>query len=253
MSSLRKHAHSLISHLKVFGLLRGLPYWLIALRNQKHPYTIAQVESPAGQIDLRLGTTDIEVYQKVFIDEEYKLPHSHIPHTILDLGANTGIASRYFLNLYPSAYLVAVEPDPSNFDLLCRNLSGLPNVKPIRAAVWTHDGEIQLFDPGIGAWGLQVSENTTSSAPSLSVPAISLPSLLREFPSGQIDLLKIDIEGAEKELLENADSWMPAVNAIVIELHDRYKPGCGRAFYRATDHLPNEKLIGENVWAWRLP
>ena len=79
---------------------------------------------------------------------------------------------------------------------------------------------------------------------------LSLPSLLREFPSGHLDLLKIDIEGAEKEILENADSWMPSVKAVVIELHDRYKPGCSRAFYRATNHLPNEKHVGENIWVW---
>jgi FkbM family methyltransferase len=237
-------------YLSALGFSNGLRIWTrTVLLNQKFEYRIA-VLGLANPIILRAGTSDLEVYKKIFIDEEYALPFDSPILSIIDLGANTGMASLYFHRAFPNAQIVTIEPDPANFEILTRNLSGLPNVKPIRAAVWTHDGEIQLFDPGIGAWGLQVSENTTSSAPSVTVPAISLPSLLREFPSGHLDLLKIDIEGAEKEILENADSWMPSVKAVVIELHDRYKPGCGRAFYRATNHMHNEKHVGENIWVW---
>ena len=232
------------------GCTKGLRIWVQSfLLKQDFKYQIAVLGLP-NPIILRAGTSDLEVYKKIFIDEEYALPFDSPILSIIDLGANTGMASLYFHRAFPNAQIVTVEPDPANFEILTRNLNGIPNVKPIRAAVWTHDGEIQLFDPGIGAWGLQVSENATSSAPSVTVPAISLPSLLREFPSGHLDLLKIDIEGAEKEILEAADSWIPTVNAIVIELHDRYKPGCSRAFYRATNHLPNEKHVGENIWVW---
>lgn len=237
--------------MSTLGCPKGLRIWAesILLKKQfEYQVAVAGLEYP---VTLRAGESDLEVYKKIFIDEEYALPFDSPVHTILDLGANTGMASLYFHRAFPNAQIVTVEPDPANFEILTRNLNGIPNIKPIRAAVWSHDGEIQLFDPGIGAWGLQVSETATSSAPSVSVPAISLPSLLREFPSGHLDLLKIDIEGAEKEILENADSWMPAVNAIVIELHDRYKPGCSRAFYRATNHLPNETHVGENIWVWR--
>ena len=238
-------------HICALGLTQGIWIWIkTVLLNQSFEYQIT-VSGLTAPITLRAGNSDLEVYKKIFIDQEYALPFDSPILSILDLGANTGMASLYFHRAFPNAQIVTVEPDPANFELLTRNLNGLPNVKPFRAAVWTHDGEIQLFDPGIGAWGLQVSEDATSSAPSVSVPAISLPSLLREFPSGHLDLLKIDIEGAEKEILENADSWMPAVNAIVIELHDRYKPGCSRAFYRATNHLPNETHVGENIWVWR--
>jgi FkbM family methyltransferase len=238
-------------HIAALGLSKGIRIWTqTVLFSQKfeHQFAVPGLPNP---IILRAGTSDLEVYKKIFIDEEYALPFDSSILSILDLGANTGMAALYFHRAFPNAQIVTVEPDPANFEILTRNLNGIPNVKPIRAAVWTHDGEIQLFDPGIGAWGLQVRENATSSTPSVSVPAISLPSLLREFPSGHLDLLKIDIEGAEKEILENADSWMPSVTAVVIELHDRYKAGCSRAFYRATNHLQNETHVGENIWVWR--
>ncbi len=238
-------------HIGALGVTRGIRIWIqTVLFKQTFEYQIL-VPGLKNPITLRAGNSDLEVFKKIFIDEEYAVPFTSPTHSILDLGANTGMATLYFHRAFPNAQIVTVEPDPANFELLTRNLNGIPTVKPIRAAVWTHDGEIQLVDPGIGAWGLQVSENATSSAPSVSVPAISLPSLLREFPSGHLDLLKIDIEGAEKEILENADSWIPAVNAIVIELHDRYKPGCGRTFYNATNHLQNETHVGENIWVWR--
>lgn len=249
-ASLLGRLRFLALHVSALGPTSGIWIWFkTVLLNQRFEFQIT-VPGLTTPITLRAGNSDLEVYKKIFIDEEYALPFDSPILSIIDLGANTGMASLYFHRAFPNAQIVTIEPDPANFEILTRNLSGIPNVKPIRAAVWTHDGEIQLFDPGIGAWGLQVSENTTSSAPSVSVPAISLPSLLREFPSGHLDLLKIDIEGAEKEILENADSWMPSVKAVVIELHDRYKPGCSRAFYRATNHLPNEKHVGENIWVW---
>jgi FkbM family methyltransferase len=241
------------THIQVRSFLLGFWDWFRATAfNQRAEVKQPILGSPLP-ISLRIGTSDLDVYKKIFLDREYEVPFHAQPKTILDLGANTGLASLFFSLHFPNAQIVAVEPDPANFALLKKNTAHLPQVTCLQAAVWPHDAQVRLVDPGIGAWGLQIHEDPTTNSPSIPVLAISLPSLLRDFPTGQIDLLKIDIEGAEKELLENADSWIPSVNAIVIELHDRYKPGCSRAFYRATNEFPNEKHVGENIWIWRNP
>jgi hypothetical protein len=48
-----------------------------------------------------------------------------------------------------------------------------------------------------------------------------------------IDILKVDIEGSEKEVFENSSTWIDRIRVIVIELHDRYKKGCSQAVWRA--------------------
>jgi hypothetical protein len=83
------------------------------------------------------------------------------------------------------------------------------------------------------------------------VAALSMPSLLKHFPQGRVDLLKMDVEGAEKEVFESSAAWIENIDAIVIELHDRYKPGCSRAFFTSIATLPCEQWIGENLYVWR--
>ncbi len=135
--------------------------------------------------------------------------------------------------------------------MLQRHLGGLPQVEIIQAAVWSHDGEITLTDPGIGSWAMRVEEPSHALSSQCQVSALSMPSLLKYFPEGRVNLLKVDVEGAEKEVFESSTAWIENIDAIVIELHDRYKPGCSRAFFTAVDSLPFEKWIGENLYVWR--
>lgn len=75
--------------------------------------------------------------------------------------------------------------------------------------------------------------------------------VLREYHLDTIDLLKVDIEGSEKELFAAADSWIGQVDAICLELHDRFKPGCSRAFYQAVGDFRTEFRLGEDVLVLR--
>ncbi len=103
--------------------------------------------------------------------------------------------------------------------LLVQNTAAFPNVQPLRAALWTESGTVSLSDPGDGAWGIRVTESTGSgpggSGPTARgmaadggrpvagadpVRAVTVTDVMREFGLGTIDLLKVDIEGSEKEL-----------------------------------------------------
>ena len=67
-----------------------------------------------------------------------------------------------------------------------------------------------------------------------------------------IDLLKMDIEGGEKDVLENAQGWIDCVDTITVELHDRICMGCDRAFYLATKDFVRFEKQGEKVTAYRI-
>jgi FkbM family methyltransferase len=186
-------------------------YMVITAKGVKHPLSV------------RLGTSDVEVYRDTFLEQEYYYPTPFSPRRIVDVGANCGMTSVFYTNRYPDATVVAVEPEPSNYEALVRNTRAYPNIVPIQAALWSTDGQVEVFPPWPywkrwGKWGFRVRNGNGSRA-------LTLPTLMREFGMESVDILKIDVEGAEREIFSNCD-WMEKVKLLAIELHDRETPGC---------------------------
>jgi FkbM family methyltransferase len=251
MGELRK---KLQIYRQVFGP-RG--YWLaLKTRLSAGPYEVV-VHAPEGSIFLRLKTSDLNAYYKVILNEDYDFPLAQEPKVIVDAGANLGFASIYFARKYPSARIFAIEPERSNFELLQKNVRGFKNIVPIRGALWNEDGKMDLVDPGQGHWAFQIADqNAPGSRPIKkveTVPTFTVSTLMRNYQIESIDVFKIDIEGAEKELFEFAAEWIERVGSIMIELHDRFKSGCTDAFNHATGAFPLEQTRGENIFRSRSP
>lgn len=171
----------------------------------------------------------------VFEREDYGVELPTPPRTIIDAGAYTGFSAIYFAERYPAERILALEPDPSNFALLVRNVRPFPNIIPLQQALWHRDGHIDLHDPGTGHWGFYVSPDGPDVGQSLAqVEAVSLRTLIERFALERIDLLKLNVEGAEKEIFEHCGDWIGRVGAIFAALHDRFLPGCTEAFEKAT-------------------
>lgn len=178
---------------------------------------------------------------------EYVWEFAGSPRVIVDAGAYTGLSTAYFAMWYPAAKIIAIEPDEANFQLQ-RNTAAFANVQAVGVALWVESGSVALADPGYGPWGLQVDGPAGTST---QVPAITMDEVLRDYQLDTVDLLKVDIEGSEKELFDAAGSWIGRVDAICLELHDRFKPGCSRAFYRAVEDFGTEFRLGEDVLVLR--
>ena len=84
-----------------------------------------------------------------------------------------------------------------------------------------------------------------------TVVAITLDKIIKDYNLEKIDILKIDIEGAEREVFSNTSSWIEKVDSIIIELHERMKTGCNRSFYCGSNGFDNEWKQGENVYLSR--
>jgi len=199
-----------------------------SFRLVKRPRELAVV--PRGTdhtVHLRLGTSDFCAYKDVLVcrEKDYDPGIANFtPRVIVDAGAHIGMASIAFAWLYPRATIIAVEPEPSNFAALLRNVAPYKGIIPVEAALWKEDGEV-----GLGAsqvhpkGGFQIIERGQTR-----VRAVTMRTLMRELGIHFIDLLKLDIEGAEKEVFEACD-WIESVRTIALELHDRVKPGCRAA------------------------
>ena len=202
---------------------------------------------------LRDTDTDLSIFEQIILLGDCSIPWKtpSIRH-IIDAGAHIGSSSLFFASRYPGARILAVECDPGNFAQLVKNTAGHPFITPIHAAVFSRSTRVAIINPGDQAWGFRVEEIAPSAAASTeSVSAHTLPELMKiaGFPS--IDLLKLDIEGAERDIFAaETEAWLPRVGLIIVELHDHIKPGCSENFAKAVENIPHriDRQMQNTLW-----
>lgn len=152
---------------------------------------------------------------EIFIEEVYKQPLPQNPY-IIDCGANIGLSVIYIKQMYPDAKIIAFEPDEKNFDLLQANIKsfGYKNVQALKEAVWTENTTLQFAGEGSMSSRIhgEVSENT------IPVRAIRL----RDYLDKPIDFLKIDIEGAEYNVVMDIADQLHHVHNLFLEYHGSF-------------------------------
>ena len=174
---------------------------------------------------LRVGSSDGFVLEEIFLTKVYEPVTSRLPKDIkliVDLGANCGFSARLWLKQYPQAQVIAVEPDADNFTALTRNVNADPQDAPrarlFQACVAAERGKVYL-DRSAEECAFQMTDKPTGAP----VDALPLLDILAEANAPQtIDLLKVDIEGAEESLFKDCGAWLDRVNCIMIELHPNY-------------------------------
>lgn len=160
---------------------------------------------------------DYGLLWEAFIDETYALDQIQAPEVIVDLGSNIGASVLYFRMRYPKASIYGFEPDPNNFRRLQRNTRALDKITLREVAAWSSNGTIDFYvDPHRGCSSSPFRVRARQHPE--RVEARSLDRLLDEAGLGRIDILKFDIEGAEREVLSAAEC-LDRVRLIVGEVH----------------------------------
>ena len=167
--------------------------------------------------------------------------------SFLDLGANIGLVSLYFSQYLAAADFVCVEPDPGNAVLLRRNLAFLgPRLRVVEAAIADRPGRI-TFDSS----GASYRRRLGGTAASLVVDAVTIDQVLELRGSQGPDLVKIDIEGAERHILEADLSWLAGTRAVLIEIHPPITEQILRAALEPQDFVVESLGVGLNFLALR--
>jgi FkbM family methyltransferase len=166
---------------------------------------------------LRTHAGDLSILYEIFWEHSYDLPvlRQGQFRTVVDVGANVGLAALFFLQRFPVSRLVCVEPEAANFRLLQANLRGTPAVT-VQAALSPTDGTLRI-DASTQAYNAKIS----TDADALEVPAISMRTLLQTQKLTWVDLLKIDIEDYEQQVFAGPTEWLAQVNTLLIEIHSR--------------------------------
>jgi FkbM family methyltransferase len=178
-----------------------------------------------GQIalmDLELRYADLLTlcpqWDDIFVKRTLAFTSATPSPRILDCGANIGLASLFFRRLYPDARITAFEADPALFAILDANLraNGVASVEARQVALWTSTGTVTFQCEGSDS-GMISSLPGAVLGRAQTVPSLRLRDVLEE---GPVDLLKLDIEGAEGMVLADCEPALQGVKAIVMDLHE---------------------------------
>jgi len=168
--------------------------------------------------------------------------------SVVDLGANIGTETIRFATLYPKAKVYSVEANKENYERLKKNTINRSNVTPIFGAIWSSDNKLKLVSSSYDSQAWYVEETNEAE---YDMEGISLNKILSDHSIDSIDILKVDIEGAELELFgSTANIWISKVNCFIVEVPDNDAPGTTQLIYRLFEKnniKVNTYVNGENI------
>jgi len=198
-------------------------------------------------IDIRSGSPDLAVAIDSLGSEFQPLAGMPDPGgLIIDAGGYIGTAALKFAALFPRSRIITIEPSAENLDLLRRNVSGAPNIVVMEAALAATTGEAMLRDAGSGEWGFSIVAEGGGQELG-PVPMVTIDSILAHEQVDRLFVLKLDVEGAEREIFQASAAWMDRTEIVIAELHEQLAPGAEAAFADATAGRVNHRLPGEKV------
>lgn len=177
-------------------------------------YQRAVTDVTGRRLELVDGPSFVWTYHEIYKEEIYAFRARHPAPYIVDGGANIGLSVLYFKQLYPESEIVAFEPDPPIFAVLERNLAvaGVGGVRLVAGALWSSETTLAFHAEGADGGHLSAESEAT-----IRVKTVCLSDYLDR----PVDLLKLDIEGAETEVLLAAANQLAQVERVYVEYHSR--------------------------------
>jgi len=171
----------------------------------------------AHPIYIRPGSSDAQEIVHTAVRQVYAhwLPRRPV-EVVVDAGAYIGDTTAWYLTRFPEARVIAVEPDPENFELLqtnCKPYGERANL--VQAALWSKETTLHLQ-----AASKRDAVTVSDGGGHFACRGVSLTTLMQMYDLAAIDLLKCDIEGAEVEVFsEGCDEWLSRTRCMVVETH----------------------------------
>lgn len=189
-------------------------YRVISWLRMRHGFTKRYREKQVRAFGVDYRVPDVASFlsmlDEIYADGIYEFLSGSNAPVIVDIGANIGVSVNYFLASFPEASIYAYEADPAIFDCLKHNVTVCnEHVELNNQAVWHENTSLRFTQEGADGGRL-------SKSGGIDVPAVDIRKILE---GKQIDLLKIDIEGAEEAVLLACDGLLDKVERIFLEYH----------------------------------
>lgn len=196
----------------------GVGVWnqLRKLANEKDcTGPICSIDLPNLQYPLlaRPGTKDAHTIINNIIREEYgQVAPRKEPEWMIDAGAYIGDTTAYFLSKFSKLKVIALEPNPENYEMARQNLAPYGNRAIILRKGLYSSEQVQYFS-GAGT-------GSAISGSGFEINCTTLASLMQCYSIPRFDILKMDIEGAEEPIFQcNPEQWLSRTDLIIIEIH----------------------------------
>ncbi len=234
----------IFEHIKTYGLSNGIQLYI----NRKLKKTsVVKFPFLTYPVEIRGQKTrsDLTMFDQIFYSKEYDVHVPINPTIIVDLGANVGFGSIYFANRFPNSSIFSLEPNVENYAVACNNVKHYRNIKMVYGAIWNTSEEIHVVDKGFGEASFIIEQGAGAN----NIQAYTIKKVMDTMKTEYIDILKIDIEGSEKEIFETGfEDWLPFSKIIIIETHDRFKKGSSKAVLNAiSSYNFSLEISGENL------
>lgn len=161
------------------------------------------------------GLSLMFIYNEIFVKKIYRFISANTNPYIIDAGANIGLGLIYFKTIHQNAEIIAFEPDEKVFKALEYNVLSLQlkNITLVKKALWDKVTELNFYSEGADGGRLANEQDTTQI---IKIQTTVLSDYLKE---RKVDLLKIDIEGAELSVLRESRNYLKNVENIFVEYH----------------------------------
>lgn len=278
MQSIKDGAYRLTSrspnYVKAFGPLNGLRLLFQSERPRREDrskiksYRVPGYPAP---FFLRDTVSDHAIFWQCIVRDQYAVPSevharwiddeyaravaSGARPLIIDCGGNIGLSAAWFARRYPAADVHVIEPDANNLAMLRRNVAGFGGrVTAHHGGVWNHSGHLRIVNPEAGSSAFRV--DLVSEASEGTVPVFTIDDICAS-ASGRVPfIVKVDIEGAQKQLFDANPAWVGRATMIMLELDDWCMPwqGTSSSFFATASQHPFDYLLsGETICCIRAP
>ncbi len=197
-------------------------------------------------IKLRSGKSEYLILNQIFADDQYSVDnYVNDPKTIIDGGANCGLSAIYFKNNFPNAVIYCFEPQIDNYALLQFNTKKLKDVHNFNLGIWSEDTILYLNHKSAAA-DFYIGDKNVSEG--VKIDVVSIDTIIKQNNIDRINILKLDIEGAEKEIFSSECNWLDKTDCILIEVHDRFKKDCAKTlFNKMSEYDYDLEVSGETL------
>lgn len=211
----------------------------------KRSGSICDVKIRGVRIKIRKGTPDLAVAVSAFMGE-FDILRNYFPGdngcAVVDAGGYIGTSAIVFSLMWPDALVITIEPSSENFAILEQNIAGYSNIKAVNAALAPATSQqVVLRDRHTGAWGYTVMDKPEGVGAEHALEEVSVVQLGEIWSTfGPIGLLKMDIEGAEKDVFLQDGETLSEIPVIFVELHERIVAGVEASFWQISN---NRKVV----------
>lgn len=205
-------------------------------KDEIHSFNLRGITHP---IYLRAIRADMQSFINTFIDPYLtQKPYLDNAKFVIDAGANIGYTAVLFANWWGTdCKIISIEADKENYELALKNIAGYDNITLINGGLWNKEARLKIeAGQEDGFVVREVAEGDTNIGSENLTIGFSIDQILKKHNCSEIDFLKMNIEGSEKEIFsENYQPWLPQTKAMLIELHDGKNAGCSKAVFSTTN------------------